>query len=185
MDSVKSLWSSLERCRSNFDLKVNFKLQGEQANFPTHTKQKIHTQKKTIINFAHAQLSLYPLQRGTHYIPQHRQHTDSTINAVGMPNHGQRVRSLPGPPPPGPSTPTSPNAVSLHSILDEVRRGIGEQRKIRDDIKRLEQKMGEIGKRLNELLMTQMQSSFSIESSIYKVIIAYCEHLVLQAGINF
>ena len=70
------------------------------------------------------------------------------------------------------STSTNPNSVSLPQILDEVRRGLEEQKKIKDEIRRMGTEVGRIReeyKKLYELVKTQADASFTIESSVYKV----------------
>ena len=58
-------------------------------------------------------------------------------------------------------------------ILDEVRRGREDQTKIRDDLKRINQliaKLEEEYRKLNEQFKQQTDASFSVDTSVYKVI---------------
>lgn len=67
---------------------------------------------------------------------------------------------------------TNLNHVSMQQILDELRRGFEEQKKVKEEIRRMGQEMGKLReeyKKLNELLKSQTDSSFNIESSVYKV----------------
>ena len=62
---------------------------------------------------------------------------------------------------------------TLGEILDEVRRGREDQTKIRDDLKRINQliaKLEEEYRKLNEQFKQQTDASFSVDTSVYKVI---------------
>ena len=62
---------------------------------------------------------------------------------------------------------------TLREILDEVRRGRDDQTKIRDDLKRINQliaKLEEEYRKLNEQFKQQTDASFSVDTSVYKVI---------------
>ena len=60
----------------------------------------------------------------------------------------------------------------LQELLDEVRRGRDDQRKLREEVKRNGQiltKLQEEYRKLNEQLRQQMDTTFTVESSAYKV----------------
>ena len=57
----------------------------------------------------------------------------------------------------------------LEDILDEVRRGRDEQKKLREEIKKKTAKLQEEYRKLNEQLRQQMDTTFTVESSPYKV----------------
>ena len=62
---------------------------------------------------------------------------------------------------------------TLGEVLDEVRRGREDQTKIRDDLKRINQliaKLEEEYRKLNEQFKQQTDASFSVDTSVYKVI---------------
>lgn len=61
---------------------------------------------------------------------------------------------------------------TCHQMLNELRRGLDEQRKVRDDVRRNGQmvvKVEESVKELREVLKDHTEQSFTIESSSYKV----------------
>ena len=61
---------------------------------------------------------------------------------------------------------------TCHRILDEIRQGRQEQRKIGEDVRKFGQMLGKLQedyKRLNDQLKEQAESAFAIEKSTYKV----------------
>ena len=108
-------------------------------------------------------------------INRHSQNQQGRVQAHPIPGASSRTHPSPAAPTrhdgTPPSRPVSAN-VTLQEICDEVRRGYEEQRKLKEDMRKIGQDIQKIVnefKELNQMLKSQAESSFSIESSVYKV----------------
>ena len=98
------------------------------------------------------------------------------MTASGLPHNAQLPYQR-SHPPSHVQTNTQGQQIELETILVEIRRNLEEQKKVKEDVRRIGMVMNRLEERvklIDETLKEHSESSFTIETSQYKVRIYMC-----------